>query len=305
MIGDLLKQLAVALPRFVLYQIRKPFLKAPPKPTEPSRLAAPAPPFEKMSDSVGLDSFYTSLVPWIPYRNDAPDTELLADPLYQLWTSYSGGRKWSHYFEIYQHTFAPIRHKPVRILEIGVHQGSSLKMWRTYFDHPETQVVGIDIEPNCRSNDAPASGIHVRIGDQTDADFLKQVISEFGKFDLIIDDGSHVSSHIIASFNHLFADGLKDSGIYLAEDLHTNYWTGWRDSRKSFFDVCKELVEHMNGHYQRGSYNDFIVLKPSDQPAGALHVPRIATMIKEVRFFDSIAVIYKARLDKMPYMVAG
>jgi hypothetical protein len=305
MIGDLLKQLAVALPKFILYQLRKPFLAAAPESSQPRWPSDVVPAFESMSDDIGLDPSYTNLVPWTAYRDDVPSAELLSDPLYQLWTSTSGGRKWSHYFRIYQSIFEPIRHNPLRILEIGVFQGASLKMWKKYFDHPRTEIVGIDIEPGCRDYDAPQNGIHVRIGSQADAEFLKTVVSEFGAFDLIIDDGSHVSSHIIASFNHLFAAGLKDSGIYFVEDLHANYWSGWRDSRKSFLDVCKELLEYMNEHYRRGSPKAFLVLKPSDQPSGALPVPRITTMIKEMRFFDSIVAIYKAKLENMPYNMAS
>jgi hypothetical protein len=305
MLGDLLKQLAVALPKFIWYQFRRPFLPATPKSTQPPPPSEVVPAIESLNNYIGLDASYLSLVPWTAYRNDIPGPEVLSDPLYQLWTSTSGGRKWSHYFWIYQAIFEPIRHKPLRILEIGVMLGSSQKLWKRYFDHPQTQIVGIDIDPKCRELDAPQNGTHVRIGNQADPDFLKSVVAEFGAFDLIIDDGSHVSSHIIASFNHLFASGLKDSGIYFVEDLHANYWPGWRDSRKSFLDVCKELLEHMNGHYQRWPQDAFLVLKPSDQPAEALYVPRITTMIKEMRFFDSIVAIYKAKLENIPYMLHG
>jgi len=258
-----------------------------------------------LNDDIGLSESYTTLVPWTAYRNDDLSSELRADPLYQLWASTSGGQKWSHYFWIYQSIFGPLRAAPVRVLEIGVLNGSSLKMWKEYFGHSETQIVGVDIEPLCAQLDAPRMGIHVRIGSQADGAFLHKVIAEFGPFDLIIDDGSHNSSHIIESFNHLFADGLKDSGIYFVEDLHANYWTGWRDSRKSFLDVCKELIEHMHGHYQRGVPGAFLVMKPSDQPTSALMVPRITTMIKEIRFFDSIVAIYKSKLENIPYMLRG
>jgi hypothetical protein len=149
--------------------------------------------------------------------------------------------------------------------------------------------------------DAPGEGIRVRIGSQTDAAFLKGVVEEFGPFDLIVDDGSHHSSHIITSFNHLFSDGLKDSGVYFVEDLHANYWFPWRDSRRSFLDLCKELLEHMHAHYLAAPPGAFMVA--DEQPMLALEVPRITTMIREMRFFDSIAVIYKTHRDYIPYYV--
>ena len=131
------------------------------------------------------------------------------------------------------------------------------------------------------------------------------MVEEFGPFDLIIDDGSHHSSHIITSFNHLFADGLKDTGIYFVEDLHANYWLPWRDSRKSFLDVCKELLEDMNAHYRGAPPSAFLTTdQPSARMTLALEVPRITTMIKEIRFFDSVVAIYKTRREYVPYFIS-
>jgi hypothetical protein len=163
-------------------------------------------------------------------------------------------------------------------------------------------IVGIDIQGPCIKFDSPANGIRVRIGDQCDSQFLTSVVHEFGPFDLIIDDGSHFSSHIITSFNHLFLNALKDSGIYLVEDLHANYWHPWRDSKRSFLDVCKELIEHMHDHY-RGGPAAFSPEQQAEFPRESVDVPLVTTMIKEIRFFDSIVAIYKARLEYVPFYV--
>src|SRR5450631_861307 len=203
MIGDLLKQLARDLTRYIRYHVLRIF---------------------RREKEVGLDPAYERLVRWPAYRENVPPQEILSDELYQLWTSTHHGHKWTHYFAIYQAVFGPRRADPMRILEIGVLLGSSLRLWKQYFANPETLIVGIDIRPECVEFDAPADGIRVRIGSQADAEFLKSVVKEFGPFDLIIDDGSHHSSHMITSFNHLYSEGLKDNGIYFVEDLHANYW---------------------------------------------------------------------------------
>jgi hypothetical protein len=319
MIGSLLKQLVRALGQYVWYHTTRIFhreqeaenaaLAVPPiKPAisglvTPVGQAATATParIDALSNQIGLDPAYERLVQWPSYRKNVPDKDILSDALYQLWTTTSGGHKWTHYFAIYQAVFGPRRGERLRILEIGVLGGSSLRLWKRYFTHPETVIVGIDILPECIEFDAPADGIRVRIGSQADAKFLKRVVGEFGPFDLIIDDGSHQSSHMIASFNHLYSKGLKDSGIYFVEDLHANYWHPWRDSRRSFLDMCKEMLEHMHAHYQRTSPAAFLINKPSDQPMAALEVPLITTMIKEIRFFDSIVAIYKTRREYIPY----
>jgi len=308
MIVDLLKDLVRAMGRYIRYhttrifnrkqEVRMDTSRRPASPADPA-VATPAL-IETLSNQPGLDAAYERLVQWPPYRENGPAQEVLSDSLYQMWTTLPRGHKWTHYFGIYQTVFGPHRTEPLRILEIGVFGGSSLRLWKKYFSHADTVIVGIDIEPECIQFDAPADGIRVRIGSQADPTFLKSVVREFGPFDLIIDDGSHHSSHMIASFNHLYAEGLKDSGIYLAEDLHANYWLPWRDSRRSFLDMCKELMEHMHGHYQRASLAAFKV-GTSGQPMSVLEVPLITTMIKEIRVFDSIAVIYKTRREYIPY----
>jgi len=269
-------------------------------PVEPPETATQAS-IDALDNQVGLDPKYERPVQWRSYRKNVPNQEILSDTLYQSWVTTPGGHKWSHYFAIYQEVFGPRRAEPLSILEIGVLGGASLRLWKRYFTHPGTQIVGIDIMPECIKFDVPADGIRVRIGDQTDATFLKRVVEEFGPFDLIIDDGSHHSSHIIASFNHLYADGLKESGIYFVEDLHANYWHPWRDSRRSFLDMCKELIEHMHAHYQKAAPQAFLMNNPSDQPMAALEVPLITTKIKEIRFFDSIVAIYKTHHEYIPY----
>jgi hypothetical protein len=313
MIGDLLRQLFPALGRFVGYHARRILhlpaapraVPPPPAPIEPNAVfTATEASIANLSDTVGLDPEYKRQVQWTCRRTDEPSQEVVSDALYKMWTTFPGGHKWTHYFPAYEAIFGPIRSEPLRILEIGIWHGASLKLWRQYFAHPKTIIVGVDVLPECLQYDAPSAGVHIRIGSQADPVFLKNIVEEFGPFDLIMDDGSHHSSHIIASFNHLYADGLKDTGIYFVEDLHANYWHPWRDSKKSFLDVCKELMEDMHAHYRSSTPVDFLTDPPSARAVSALEVPRITTMIKEMRFFDSIVAIYKTRREYVPYYLS-
>jgi len=43
---------------------------------------------------------------------------------------------------------------------------------------------------------------------------------------LIIDDGSHINSHIITTSNFLFPF-LNKGGVYVVEDLKTSYWSSF------------------------------------------------------------------------------
>jgi len=316
--GSLFKQLVIALGLFIRHHVSRMFAPrgkqtgeseagdhrqadvAATRDVPAAPITAPAPP----PPSPGLDSAYVKPMAWQTEANDASPSGETANPIHELWREMPRGHKWTHYFEIYQAVFDSRRTKPMRILEIGVFQGASLQLWKRYFQHAETRVIGVDIDPACAVYDAPSEGIHVRIGSQTDGEFLAGVVSEFGPFDLIIDDGSHFSTHMIKSFNCLYASGLKDDGIYFVEDLHANYWRPWRDSEDSFLDFCKNLVELMHAHYWKNA----LAVWTEQLRSGALltvEVPEITTMIEEIRFFDSVVAIYKTRRRYAPrYVVA-
>src|SRR5215813_3498496 len=119
-----------------------------------------------------------------------------------------GTDKWgSHWYtQHYQRYFAPLRNKRINILEIGVggyarsdKGGASLRMWKAYFR--KSRVVGIDLYDKRYLSE---QRIDIRQCDQTDAEALQRLSCEYGGFDIIIDDGSHVNEHVIQTFNILF-----------------------------------------------------------------------------------------------------
>ena len=251
---------------------------------------------------IGLAENLAASTTWPAHNEPDELLELRENALYQLWLTIPGGHKWSQYFWIYERAFASLRHKKLKILEIGVFRGSSIKLWRAYFDHPESIIVGLDIDPACAQFAEPERGLHVMIGNQVDRVFLADVVARHGPFDIILDDGSHISSQIIATFNALFVDGLKEPGLYVVEDLHTSYWPGWRNSELSFIDVAKQMVELMHSHYRRapdlGAF-----WKGFPQRFDWINVPLLTTKIREIRFFDSIVVIHKEALPHPPHVI--
>ena len=41
--------------------------------------------------------------------------------------------KWDHYFDIYERHFSKYRDKDIVLMEVGVSNGGSIKMWLNYF----------------------------------------------------------------------------------------------------------------------------------------------------------------------------
>ena len=159
--------------------------------------------------------------------------------------------KWWHYFEIYDRYFSKYRGKDITILEIGVFKGGSLHMWKEYFG-PNAKIYGIDINPGCKVHES--ENVKIFIGSQSDPKFLKDVIDEIGPIDILIDDGGHTMEQQITSFDCLY-HMIKDSGVYLCEDLHTSYWDnlhyqyhpgGGLNNPGSFIEMSKKLIDKLN-----------------------------------------------------------
>jgi 8-demethyl-8-alpha-L-rhamnosyltetracenomycin-C 2'-O-methyltransferase len=91
-------------------------------------------------------------------------------------------------------------------------------MWKHYF--PRAIIYGMDIEDK-RGVDEPR--LVTIQADQSDHEELARVAERFGPFDIIVDDGSHISSHVITTFRALFPC-LRPNGLYIIEDLCTSYW---------------------------------------------------------------------------------
>jgi cephalosporin hydroxylase len=128
--------------------------------------------------------------------------------------------KWHHGFEVYEKHFASWRDKEVTILEIGVQNGGSLDMWKHYFGK-NARVIGIDIDQRCEQFNSPEQNIFVKIGNQSNTEFLDSILKEFGTIDLVLDDGSHHPSDIANTFNHLYPL-ISTNGCYIIEDIGSN-----------------------------------------------------------------------------------
>jgi SAM-dependent methyltransferase len=213
----------------------------------------------------------------------------------RIWAGIPGGHKWLGYFPIYDREFGRFRGTKPRILEIGVYKGASLLLWNQFFGEG-VQVVGVDIDPNCMAFSKPEQNIFVEIGDQSDAAFLQSIVEKYGPFDIIIDDGSHIASHQIASFNALFLAGLKDDGVYLVEDLECMYWghtDAFRDAPTTSVDFFKMLIDVQNSIYEDYTYNDFSLNIPGSRTEYT--AIELAKSIAGLKFLRGVVVVDKAQ----------
>lgn len=208
--------------------------------------------------------------------------------------------KWDLYLEVYDQLLKSYRGKSVNILEIGVQNGGSLETWAQYFTNA-INIIGCDINPQCRSLIFDDPRICVIVGDATKDSTINDILSRVDSFDIIIDDGSHSSSDIIASFTKLFPS-LRTGGIYIAEDLHCCYWKEFEGGLSypySGIEFFKALCDCLNSAYWGLSgYTQNEYIESVCKHYGLSAYQDILDAVSSVEFYDSICVVRKTSSGK-------
>lgn len=119
---------------------------------------------------------------------------------------------------IYDSILSARRQERISLLEIGVFEGASLRMWRDYFPHG--RIYGLDRDPTGKQYEEER--ITILVGDQEDADLLRNAVTGAAGFDVVIDDGGHHARQQLATLLCLWPT-LNAAAVYIVEDIHTSY----------------------------------------------------------------------------------
>jgi spermidine synthase len=160
-----------------------------------------------------------------------------------LGVKYMTDKAYFHSFtEFYNDPFSKYQDKEVNILEIGIATGASLRMLSDFF--PKANIYAIDINPNV-TNLFYGDRIKTYLCNQIDFSTFDTLFKNI-KFDIIIEDGSHLTSHQQKCLGHLFPY-VNDGGIYICEDLHTSF-------RRDFVDTTQHTVELFQDYNIKGEF---------------------------------------------------
>jgi hypothetical protein len=154
------------------------------------------------------------------------------------------------YFLVYENYFRDLQEEPIHLAEIGVYDGTSLKIFADYFS--QGRVLGVDLVKQ-EIDFSAHPNVEYKICDQTDATGLEALVTQFAPsgLDIVIDDASHVGFNSLKTFEALFPR-VKVGGLYIVEDWGTGYWDDWPDGshfqlqRFEPFDgtVPKRMISH-------------------------------------------------------------
>jgi hypothetical protein len=203
--------------------------------------------------------------------------------------------KWQSYLEYYDDIFIPFREKNIALLEIGIQNGGSIETWAKYFEQGDI-FIGCDIDENCSRLKFNDRRINIVIGD-VNIPFTYKKICEFEKsFDIVIDDGSHVSPDVLNSFVNYFPL-LKPGGVYIVEDAHTLYADGFGGglfNENGAYEFFKKMVDVISFQWWKNEVTINTLLR-TFFPLNL--TPKFITegWIESVEFRNSIITIRKSK----------
>ncbi len=185
------------------------------------------------------------IVPMLESQNHLRESETLP----QLGLRMGTDKGTDHsYLEVYEQLFDSLRQRPMAMLEIGVHRGASLRMWRAWF--PDARISGMDISPVA----AVVPDCEVITASQTDRAVIEAQWAD-ESLDLIIDDGSHRLEHQLLSLCYLWPK-LKPGGFYVIEDIT-------HASHLKHFAPFRPLI--LDRRHRRSREDDILVIMMKSQ----------------------------------------
>jgi len=171
------------------------------------------------------------------------------------------------FYKLYDKKLLPFLDKKIKLLEIGVQDGSSIKYWRSL--SPKWDVWGLDTDSRCAGN-------QIVIGSQED----KEVLKQFEGFDIVIDDGGHTMKQQIETFKQLFPT-MRSGSLYVIEDLHTSFWREFQDYNQTTVDFLHEITKTIHR-------------EEANNPSRLAGNPLLDNYdIASVEYYPSIVFIYK------------
>jgi hypothetical protein len=180
------------------------------------------------------------------------------------------------YAAIYEKYLADRREEVRVVLEIGIKEGASLRMWKEYF--PKALIWGWDIDP--KTMIYGEDRIITSVFDQGASSIVYRNVlgrSDPSPIDIVIDDGSHWQHHILNSYYQLWKY-LAPGGLYFIEDVASlksleagDTWGSkepdFSDSVIKIFEKSAAAGEDVDIYYAQqpplteAATSDFIVIK--------------------------------------------
>ena len=159
------------------------------------------------------------------------------------------------YLPVYNNYFNYYKEKASNVLEVGIANGGSIRLWRDYFDN--ATIYGVDMQKDA-SEDLKNDG-KIKLFLETNAydeNFVKNNLSDV-KFDIILDDGSHKLEDLKQVIK-LYLPLLKDDGVLILEDLL--YPQYGKDLEAVVPEELRKCCKEIDLRHVKGIYDSYLFI---------------------------------------------
>jgi hypothetical protein len=152
--------------------------------------------------------------------------------------------------EVYEKIFPKRRLSSTKVLEIGVHGGESIKLWKDYFTN--ATVYGLDVS-ECRAVKNLDRIVHV----VDDAYNINVINSLPNDFDIMIDDGPH-SLESMKVFLSEYSKKIKSDGVLILEDIQDYAWL--EKLREATPEHLRDKIQVYDLRSVKNRYDDLVMV---------------------------------------------
>jgi cephalosporin hydroxylase len=159
------------------------------------------------------------------------------------------------YLDVYQELFESKKYTAKNVLEIGIFEGGSIKLWDEFFVN--ATIYGVDIEDRIKLDIKNEETI--KLYPTSDAYSENFVTSTFLdkdiKFDVIIDDGPHSLESMVYCIQ-LYLPLLSDNGILVIEDVPQLLWIDFLTITVP--DELKKYIKSYDLRHNKDRFDDIL-----------------------------------------------
>ena len=160
------------------------------------------------------------------------------------------------YLELYQKLLHKKKETARNVLEIGVNQGGSIKLWHDFFTN--ATIYGLDIIPITQMWSDIKNNNRIKLG-RFDAYNVKFFTNNFLnkniQFDFMLDDGPHTLESM-KQFIRLYSKVMTNDGILIIEDIQSIDWINILYNEVP--ENLKPFVKVYDLRYIKNRYDDIV-----------------------------------------------
>jgi hypothetical protein len=161
------------------------------------------------------------------------------------------------YLPLYQNLLISKKETAKNVLEVGICNGGSIKLWSDFFINANVyglDIMNIDIVWEGIKNNEKII-LHTSIDAYDNDFFINHFLNKNIKFDFMLDDGPH-SLESMKQFIKLYSQIMTDNGILIIEDVQS--WD-WIDILKNEVpENLKQFIKVYDLRQNKDRYDDIV-----------------------------------------------